>query len=41
MAISYRTRRFFRRLSIFILTLVLLAVVLAVCWFLWLDRYVI
>ena len=41
MAISYRSRRFFRRLSIFILTLVLLAAVLAVCWFLWLDRYVI
>ena len=41
MAISYRSRRFFRRLAIFILSVVLLAALLAVCWFLWLDRYVI
>ncbi|MGN1000123.1 MAG: putative glycoside hydrolase [Faecousia sp.] len=41
MALSYRTRRRFRRLWIALLTLVIAAAVFLVCWTLWLDRYVI
>lgn len=41
MALSYRTRRFLRRLGIVLLTLVLLAALTWIVWILWLDRFVV
>lgn len=41
MAFSYRTRQRFRRLWAALLTLMLIAVLVLVCWVLWLDRYVV
>lgn len=41
MALSYRARRSLRRLCIALLTLVLMAAAVLVCWVLWLDRYVV
>lgn len=39
--ISYRTKRFFQRLAIFLLALVLLAVAAGFIWVIWLERYVV
>lgn len=41
MAIPYRTRRALRRLLVAILALALFGILVLVCWFLWLDRYVV
>jgi len=41
MAIPYRTRRFLRGLFATVLVLVLIAVLAAAVWILWLDRYVV
>lgn len=41
MSIPYRARQTLRRLFIGILALALFAALLLVCWFLWLDRYVV
>lgn len=41
MRISYRTRQFYRRLFQLILTIVLAALVLLLCWVLWLRRFII
>lgn len=40
MAIPYRARRGFRNFCVVLLILILIAILLLVCWFLWLDRYV-
>ncbi len=41
MTLSYRTRRFLKRLATFFLVLILLAVLVWGVWILWMDRYVI
>ncbi len=41
MTIPYRTRRILQRLCITVSVLVLLAAALLLCWFLWLQRYVV
>ena len=39
--IPYRTRRALRRLCVTVLVLLLIVMALALCWLLWLNRYVI
>ena len=39
--LSYRSRRALRRLGKFLLVLALLAALGILCWFLWLNRYVV
>ena len=41
MALTYRTRRFFRRLWITLLSLALIAAVAWLIWVFWLDRFVV
>lgn len=41
MIIPYRTQQTLRRLGITLLALIMLLVVLLLCWFLWLQRYVV
>lgn len=41
MNIPYRTRQSLKRLAIALLVLALIAAAVAVCWFLWLERYVV
>lgn len=41
MMLSFRTRRFLRRLGISVLVLAVLATAALLCWLLWLNRYVI
>lgn len=41
MAIPYRTRRAFRRLGITAVVLLLIAVVVWMCWVIWLERYMV
>lgn len=41
MSIPYRTRRALGRLGITLLILLVLAILVLVCWFLWLNRYIV
>lgn len=41
MSIPYRTRSFLKRLGILLLILAVIAAVILLCWFFWLDQYVI
>ncbi len=41
MSIPYRTRSFLKRLGIFLLMLAIAAAVVLLCWFLWLERFVV
>lgn len=41
MSIPYRTRKALRRMFLGVVVLVLFAILLLVCWFLWLNRYVV
>lgn len=41
MNIPYRTQRLLKRLAVIVLVAVVILALLAVCWFLWLDRYVV
>ena len=41
MILSFRLRRFFQWLFVTAFMLVLTAAVLLLCWFLWLNRYVV
>lgn len=41
MAIPYRTQRLFKRLWTIILVTVLVALVIALCWLLWLERFIV
>lgn len=41
MSIPYRARSFLKRLGIFILALAIAVTAILLCWFMWLDRYVV
>ncbi len=41
MSIPYRTRSFLKRLGIFLLVLAVAATAVLLCWFLWLERFVV